>query len=97
MKKILVAVVVVVLCFSLMGCWTFQHQVGTGAQTGVKVEKKQWFILFGLVPLNEIDSKTLAAGAENYTVQTQMSFVDVVISLITANITIYPQTVTVTK
>ena len=97
MKKIAVAAVVVVLCFSLMGCWTFQHQVGTGAATGVKVEKKQWFILWGLVPLNEIDSKALAGGAENYTVQTQQSFVDVVIGVVTGWVTIYPQTVTVTK
>ena len=97
MKKIAVAVLVIVLCFSLMGCWTFQHQVGSGAATGVKVEKKQWFILWGLVPLNEVDSKAMAGGAENYTVQTQQSFVDVVIGVVTGWVTIYPQTVTVTK
>ncbi len=97
MKKFAVVVLILVFCFSLLGCYTIQHQVGSGASSGVKMEKKQWFILFGLIPLNEVDTKAMAAGTENYTIQTQQSFVDVVIGVFTGYVTIYPRTVTVTK
>ncbi len=96
-KKLMVVLLIVSLCLAVTGCYTFNHQVGKGAQKGIKVEKKQWFILWGLVPIVEVKSQELAGGADDYSVQTQMSVVDVVISVITGWATIYPQTVTVTK
>jgi hypothetical protein len=81
----------------LPGCFTHNHTVGSGAAGANATEKKQWYILFGLVPLNTVDSKGMAGGATNYTIKTQQSFVDVVIGLFTSFVTIYPQTVTVTK
>ena len=97
MKKIISVLLIAMICFSMIGCYTFQHQVGSGAKTGIKKEKKQWFILWGLVPITEVDSKAMADGATDYTIQTQQSFVDVVIGIVTGWATIYPQTVTVTK
>ena len=81
----------------LPGCFTHNHTVGSGAAGANSTESKQWYILFGLVPLNTVDSKAMAGGAANYTIKTQQSFVDVVIGLFTSFVTIYPQTVTVTK
>ncbi|MBK6911173.1 MAG: hypothetical protein IPK53_18405 [bacterium] len=97
MKKMLKLALVLAMCAALSGCWTFDHQVGTGAQSGVSKKKKQWFALWGLVPLTTVDAKTLAGGAENYNIQTQQAIDDIVIGIITGWVTIYPQTVTVTK
>jgi hypothetical protein len=97
MKKVMTAVLLVAFCLVLVGCYTIEHQVGKGAQTGVSVEKKQWFILWGLVPLNNVDTHALSGGATDYSIKTQQSFVDVVIGIFTGYVTIYPRTVTVTK
>ena len=97
MKKFMAAILLVVFCFVLVGCFTIQHQVGKGAQTGVSVEKKQWFILFGLVPLNSVNTNQMSGGATDYTIKTEQSVVDVVIGIFTGYVTIYPRTVTVTK
>jgi hypothetical protein len=97
MKKVIAAVLLVAFCLVMVGCFTIQHQVGKGAQTGVQVEKKQWFILWGLVPLNNVDTKAMSGGATDYTIKTEFSVVDVVISIFTEYVTIYPRTVTVIK
>ena len=97
MKRVIAILLIAVMCFSVVGCYTMKHQVGNGAQTGVSMEKKQWYILWGLVPLNNVDSKAMAAGATDYTIKTEQNFVDVVIGLVTGMATIYPRTVTVTK
>ncbi|MBI5060257.1 hypothetical protein HZB60_10820 [candidate division KSB1 bacterium] len=97
MKKLVALLLIVSLSFAFVGCYTFEHQVGKGAQTGMKVEKKQWFILWGLVPLSAVDSQAMAKGAADYTIKTEMSPVDVVVSIVTSWLTVYPQTVTVTK
>lgn len=97
MRKLVALLLIACLSLSVVGCYTFEHQVGKGAQTGMKLEKKQWFILWGLIPLSPVDSQAMAKGATDYTVKTEMSPVDVVISIVTSMVTVYPQTVTVTK
>ncbi len=82
---------------AMTGCFTHTHVVGDGAQTGQTEMKRQWYILFGLVPLNEVDSKAMAGGADDYTIKTTQSFIDSVIGLFTGVVTIQPQTVEVTK
>jgi hypothetical protein len=82
---------------ALSGCYTLDHRVGTGAQGGSESEERQWYILFGLIPLNEVDSHEMAAGAANYDVNSQISALDVILNLFTGWVTIYSQTVTVTK
>ena len=53
--------------------------------------------MFGLVPLNEVKTKDMAAGATNYTIKTQATFVDGLISIITSIVTVSCRTVEVTK
>ena len=85
------------LVSALASCYTLEHKVGSGSQTGVEAEKRQWYFLFGLVPLNEVDSHQMAGGAASYEVKSEINFVDVTINLFTGWVTIYSQTVTVTK
>ncbi len=81
----------------LAGCFTINHKVGKGAQGSTKVEQRQWYVLWGLVPISEIDSQAMAGGATDYTIQTQFSVVDVIIGIFTGLVTVQPRTVTVTK
>jgi PBP1b-binding outer membrane lipoprotein LpoB len=85
------------LAFLLSSCMTLTHVVGNGATSGVTTEKKQWYALWGLVPINTVDSKAMAAGASNYTIKSQVKFIDYVISAFTSFVTINVQTVSVQK
>lgn len=85
------------LSLSLSACVTHEHVIGNGPKGTTEIAEKQWYILFGLVPLNKVDTKVLAAGATDYKIQTQSSFVDVLIGIVTSIVTIQPRTVTVTK
>ncbi len=80
------------------------HTVGTGGPGDCKstgsydAKKKQWYILGGLVPLNRVDSKDLAGGAQNYTIRTTTSFGDYLISSVGSSFFgIRTQTIRVSK
>jgi hypothetical protein len=95
MKKISLALALVVVLFS--SCYTLTHTVGTGGSGGEKVEKRAWYVLWGLVPLNTVESKALAGNATNYTVTTGHTVVDVLLNIVTGLVTIGSQTVSVQK
>lgn len=80
-----------------MGCAAHVHQVGSGAQGMDMEQQRQWYVLWGLVPINDIDSAAMADGATNYTIKTEQSFLDIVINIFTGIITVNSRTVTVTK
>lgn len=97
MIKKSICFILVVCMLSLVGCFTNVHTIGTGAQSNTSTSKKQWYILFGLVPLGSVNTHQMAAGATDYEVKTQHTFVDVIIGIVTGFVTIYPKTVTVKK
>lgn len=78
-----------------VACFTQHHVVGEGAK-GNRVESaKTWYVLWGLVPINKVDTKEMAKGAKDYEITTQISFIDYVIGIFTGWITIYPMSVEV--
>jgi len=85
---------------SLNGCMTLNHTVGNGG-SGVEVNSnRQWYILWGLIPLNKVDGEKMALESNltnNYTVKSQMSFIDVLLNIITGTVSVYGQTVSVSK
>jgi hypothetical protein len=95
MKKVSLALAMVVILFS--SCYTLTHTVGNGGGSGEKVEKRAWYILWGLVPLNTVESKALAGNASNYTVTTSHTVIDVLLNIVTGIVTVGSQTVTVQK
>jgi hypothetical protein len=95
MKKLFVSLAVVLVMFS--SCYTLTHTVGSGGSGGEKIEKRAWYILYGLVPLNTVESKALAGNASNYTVTTSHTVIDVLLNIVTGFVTIGSQTVTIQK
>jgi len=96
-KNMVAAMLVLVLSVSMSGCFSLSHTVGTGAKGGSSVSETQWYALWGLVPLGQVDSKAMAGGSANYTVDSGMSFLDGLINIFTSYVTVVRQTVTVTK
>jgi len=82
------------------GCFTFTHTVGNGpvnAKAPVVTEETRWFALFGVVPFDDVDSKSLAGGARDYRVTTKFTVLDCVITAFTSFVTLYRQTIIVEK
>jgi len=97
MRKRIVGAVLIMAMVALTGCFTNQHMIGSGAQGATQTTQRQWYVLWGLVPINEVDTHAMAAGAENYNVKTQFTFVDMVIGVFTGLVSVQPRSVTVTK
>jgi hypothetical protein len=97
MKTIKVFFGIFLLVFLLSSCMSLTHVVGSGASSGVITEKKQWYALWGLVPINQVDTKAMTDGASNYTIKSKVKFVDYVISAFTSAVSINVQTVSVLK
>jgi hypothetical protein len=97
-KRLYCLLLAVAFALPSSSCYTIRHDVGAGADQGVEVaQERQWYALFGLVRMNEVDGGELADGRTNYTIETQRSATDVLISLITLWVTIFPKTATVTE
>ena len=103
MKKQLI-IICMIISILFLGCATHVHHVGAGPQIGHKVTARQWYLFYGLVPLNSVDTNEMANSAENYEIQTQTGPIDIVIAfglgLFTFGIgplIIQSRTVTVTK
>jgi len=96
MKKV-VALILIIGLIMMLGCAAHVHKVGVGAKKGITVQKRQWYALWGLAPLNEIDTRTMAGDAKDYEIKTEASAVDIIINIFTSYITITSRTVTVTK
>ncbi|HZV43044.1 MAG TPA: Bor family protein [Saprospiraceae bacterium] len=75
------------LCMMLMtSCYTYTSVVGEGAKGSTEVTKWNTYFLFGLIQADISDSKQMAGGAKDYTVKTQQSFVNGLLSGITFGI-----------
>ena len=98
MKKILTAIsILILMTFALSSCYVMNHTVGEGAKGNTEVVQRQWYVLWGLVPLNDVSTVSMAGGAEDYNIEVKQSFIDAIIGAFTGAITIAPLTITVTK
>ena len=98
MKKVLSIIsILFIMTFAMSSCWGIKHTVGEGANGSNEVVERQWYVLFGLIPLNNVNTNSMANGAENYTIECKQTFVDIIIGGFTGTVSIFPRTVTVTK
>ena len=97
-------VLMVATTLLIVGCATHVHTIGTGPKTGVRVTARQFYLLYGLIPLNTVNTDEMADNSANYEIQTQVGIVDVGIAVGLAIVTlgvgptiVQSRTVTVTK
>ena len=86
---------IIAVSIVLTSCFTYQYQVGRGSQTGVEVTQKNHYLIYGLLPMSTSDPVKMAAGAADYQVTIQHSFIDGLLSAITAGF--YSPTTTTVK
>ena len=96
MAKIIILLLAISI-FTLSCSSQHRHLVGDGPQTGVTLTRKQWYALWGLVPMNDVDTERLAGGSENYEIYTRTNAGDFFINLITGILGFTSRTVTVRK
>ena len=87
----------IISIFAVSCSYQHRHSVGNGPQTGVTLTRKQWYALWGLVPVNDVDVEKLAGGSENYEIYTRSNAGDFFINLFTGIIGFTSRTVTVRK
>ncbi len=97
MKKMAVLMVVVLIASFAIGCAAHIHTIGMGPQQSGTEMARQWYILWGLVPINDVDSKAMAGGASDYEIKSEISPIDFLIGIPASLVTIRSRTVTVTK
>ena len=91
------AVVLILGVLLLIGCAAHVHKVGNGAQDNDMMMARQWYVLFGLVPINEVNTNAMAGAATDYEIMTQYTGLDVIINIFTSAISIHSRTVIVRK
>ena len=91
------AVFLIVGMLFVIGCSTHIHKIGNGAQGADLVEARQWYVLFGLIPLNEVDTNAMAGDATDYEITTQSTPLDIIINIFTGYISVSSRTVSVRK
>ena len=97
MFRKLSAVLLIVGILFVIGCATHTHVVGNGAQGTDMIESRQWYVLWGLVPINEVDTQAMAGEATDYNIITEANLLDAVINSVVGSVSIYCRTVTVMK
>jgi hypothetical protein len=96
-KRIMLVASAVLIAITLNGCATIRHTVGDGGTGKEYTSRRQWYALFGLVRIGEVNSKIMAGEATNYTVYTQRGIADILMNMVTGVATIDSQTITVSK
>ena len=97
MLRKLSAVLLIVAMLFVIGCAAHVHQVGKGAQGNDITLARQWYVLWGLVPINDVDTNAIAEGAIDYEITTSVTPIDFVINAVLGQVSIYCRTVTVQK
>jgi len=97
MNKMIKVVIILLLALFFVGCTTHLHKVGSGPQAYNSEELRQWYILWGLVPLNDVDTKDMAGDAINYEIKTEVTPLDFLIGIPASVVTVTSRTVTVVK
>ena len=82
----------------VIGCSTHIHKVGNGAQGYDDISNaRQWYILWGLVPINEVDTNAMAGGASDYEIITSSTIIDILIGAVAGSVTVSSRSVSVRK
>jgi hypothetical protein len=97
MKKMAALIILLLIASFAIGCAAHIHTVGKGPQLNEKRTVRQYYFLWGLIPLNEVDTNAMAGDASDYEIRTETSFVDVLIGIPAGLITVQTRTVMVIK
>ena len=93
------SIAVIAACLGLFlfsSCYTYTTVVGDGAQGNRETSTWNHYLIFGLAPVGVSVPSELAGDTKDYTVQTQQTFVNGLVSALTFGI-YSPTTTTIIK
>lgn len=90
-------VILLLLLSFTAGCATHRHIVGHGAKEGTSATDMQWYVLYGALPMNQVDTQKMADGAADYEIKTGYSPVSLIINCFASIVTLHCRDVTVKK
>jgi hypothetical protein len=79
----------------LGGCMSHTHVVGLGPTGTGETSARQYYFLFGIIRLNEVDAQRMAPELTSYSVHTRVAFVDLLLAPLLLPLTATSRTVTV--
>jgi hypothetical protein len=86
MRKSIKLFSIAAMFFAMTSCYSHKFTIGEGPQTGVQVEGKNNFFLFGLIPGKVTDPQAMAGDTKNYEITEVQTFVDGLLGVITFGI-----------
>ena len=89
------AVFLILIMLGVIGCAAHTHKVREGAQNTNVSKARQWYFLWGLSPINYVDTNAMAAGATDYEIKTAVRPMDFIISTVMGVGIISTRTITV--
>lgn len=89
------ALLAVALSFAATGCVSHQHVVGLGPTGTGSVSARQYYVLFGLLQVNEVDTQRFAPELTSYAIDTRFSLTDLVLTTLLLPLTVTTRTITV--
>jgi Bor protein len=78
-----------------VSCVAHEHVVGLGPTGTSQTTVRQYYVFFGLVRLNEINAQNIANNLTSYTVESEFSFMDLLLFPVMLPLTVTSRTVTV--
>ena len=94
MKKLIISLS---LALFFSACATHSHTFGEGPSSGLSEEKRQYYVLYGLVPLNKVDTQAMVGDSKDFKLETGVQAIDVLIGAVGGSFTVSSRTVKVTK
>lgn len=88
----------VLVCSSTLlngSCVSHSHRVGLGPTDLGATSARQFYILFGLIPTNEVNVQRMASDLTSYTIETEYSLLDLLLQPLLLPLTMTSRTVTV--
>lgn len=76
-------------------CVSHSHTVGLGATGTAESSVRQYYLLFGLVSLNSVDTQRMAPDLTSYSIETSFGIVDLLWAPFLAVLTMTTRTVVV--
>ncbi|MEO0480928.1 MAG: hypothetical protein AAF196_15760 [Planctomycetota bacterium] len=96
-KRILSTVAMLLLLGCASGCAVNEHTVGDGSTGLGETRERQFYFLFGLFRLNEVDSEAMAENSTSYRIRSAYEFTDILLSIVLAPLTVSTRSVEVTR
>ncbi|MBI5852585.1 MAG: hypothetical protein HZB39_16350 [Planctomycetes bacterium] len=91
------AALVLALSPGLSSCVWHEHTVGLGPSGIGQESGRQFYLFFGLLRLNEVDSQRMTHDLRGYRITTEFAFIDLILAPLFLPLTVTTRTVTVER